>query len=91
MAQEAVDVALHSAGMVEQPLCGLEHFIRSRESRVGMAVQVDHILRHRSRIVRGRLSAGENTGGRGGLLPDPSRDFCNKGFKILDCRAAILP
>ena len=53
MAQEAVDVALHSAGMVEQPLCGLEHFVRSRESRVGVAVQVDHIFCHRSRTVRG--------------------------------------
>jgi hypothetical protein len=37
MAQKALDIVLHAVGMVEQPLCGLEHSVRSRESRVGMA------------------------------------------------------
>jgi len=32
------------------------------------------------------LSAGENAGGRGGLLPDLGRDFRSKGFEIFDCR-----
>ena len=86
MAQGAVDVALHAAGVVEQPLRGLEHFVRGRESRVGMTVQVDYILRHRSRTVRGRLRTGENAGGRNGLLPDAGRDFSSQDFEIFDCR-----
>src|SRR5262249_9544853 len=40
-----------------------EHFVGSSEGRVGMAVQVDDIFCHRLRILRSRLSAGENAGG----------------------------
>jgi hypothetical protein len=38
VAKELVDIGLHAAGMVEQALGGLKHFVRGRKRRIGMTV-----------------------------------------------------
>jgi len=46
--QECIDICLHAAGVIEQALGGLQHFIGSGEGCIGMTVEVDDIRSDRT-------------------------------------------
>ena len=69
--QKSLDIRLDAARMLKQTVGVIEHLIRGGVSGIGVPVEVDDICGHRARTIGGRLGAGQNSGGLGGLLPDP--------------------